>query len=550
MDKEPSEPQDLAPAEPDPEEPVKAVPTNETTPVWAQTRPVAPAEDADDARDPTGTEDEALPPAMAMEKGDPDWSESDDSDKGEATNGGAKKAPEWAQTVPTSPGEPIDEGQPVEKAADGGGATRTEDSAIPPPVVTDAPITEPPKAVAADQLKSTWPPRSDNAPAPPQETDIWPPEPPTEPAMPAWPPSSTVSGHAQKEEAEEEPTTPAQAIPSWPDSFEEPGMAGAAPAEPAATAPSTGEAKPAQTEPPVAAAAIPLAAADDTWQPADIPEPAADAAPTQPPAPASSAPPAAPTQPPATAPSKPLPAPAASTAQPAWAPGPTAAETTSAPHRESAPAMQIPSWAPRVPLAAEPGTPTWFSPKEQIPHPTTQPVARPEPKPEPPPAPPAPIAGGQLPVAPVPAPAPAAAPAQPQAAKPSWQVVQQAPAAKTPQGPTAEDRSYAEWFAWAKRGGAPASACHAAAQGAFKALSSGKDVNTAVQWATAAMSRPPENVSYARQTYCAWFALANIDLNMDQHRSHAFAGAAVQALDAGADASQAHAAGLAAAGYR
>jgi hypothetical protein len=128
--------------------------------------------------------------------------------------------------------------------------------------------------------------------------------------------------------------------------------------------------------------------------------------------------------------------------------------------------------------------------------------------------------------------------------------VEQPRPVKGSQGPTAEDRSYAEWFSWAKRGGAPASACHAAAQGAFKALSSGKDVNTAVQWATASMSRPPENVSYARQQYCAWFALANIDLNFDQHRSHAFAGAAVHALDAGANAAAAHAAGLAAAGIR
>ena len=117
-------------------------------------------------------------------------------------------------------------------------------------------------------------------------------------------------------------------------------------------------------------------------------------------------------------------------------------------------------------------------------------------------------------------------------------------------GPTAEDRSYAEWFAWAKRGGAPASACHAAAQGAFKALSSGKDVMTAVQWASAAMGEPPEPVSFARQQYCAWFSLANIDLNMDQHRAHMFAGAAVHALDVGMDASAAHAAGLAAAGVR
>ena len=162
----------------------------------------------------------------------------------------------------------------------------------------------------------------------------------------------------------------------------------------------------------------------------------------------------------------------------------------------------------------------------------------------------------KIPPAPV-QPVQAAQPAQPGqqgTAKPTWEVVNQpsksGPHAKVQTGPTAEDRSYAEWFAWAKRGGAPASACHAAAQGAFKALSTGKDVTTAVQWATAAMSRPPENVSYTRQTYCAWFSLANIDLNLDQHRAHAFAMAAVQVLDAGQDAAAAHAAGLAAAGIR
>ena len=73
-------------------------------------------------------------------------------------------------------------------------------------------------------------------------------------------------------------------------------------------------------------------------------------------------------------------------------------------------------------------------------------------------------------------------------------------------------------------------------------------MTTAVQWATAAMSRPPEHVSYTRQTYCAWFSLATIELNLDQHRSHAFATAALSALDAGRDAAAAHAAGLVAAG--
>ncbi|MFI5284187.1 MAG: hypothetical protein ACHQ0J_13805 [Candidatus Dormibacterales bacterium] len=114
--------------------------------------------------------------------------------------------------------------------------------------------------------------------------------------------------------------------------------------------------------------------------------------------------------------------------------------------------------------------------------------------------------------------------------------------------PTPEDRSYAEWFSWAKRGGAPASACHAAAQGAFRALAGGKDVATAVQWATAAMSRPPAAVASGRQTYCAWFALANIDLSLDTHKAHLFATAAVRALDAGANTAAAHNAGLSAAG--
>jgi hypothetical protein len=80
------------------------------------------------------------------------------------------------------------------------------------------------------------------------------------------------------------------------------------------------------------------------------------------------------------------------------------------------------------------------------------------------------------------------------------------------------------------------------------ALAGGHDVAVAVQWATAAMSRPPAPVSQGRQAYCAWFSLANIDMNLDQHRAHAFAAAAIHALEAGADSNTAHAAGLAAAG--
>jgi hypothetical protein len=126
--------------------------------------------------------------------------------------------------------------------------------------------------------------------------------------------------------------------------------------------------------------------------------------------------------------------------------------------------------------------------------------------------------------------------------------------------PTTDDKAYAEWFAWAKRGGAKSPACHSAAQGAFRALSTGHDVATAVKWATAAMSSPPVAVDAGRQAYCAWYSLANIDMKLDNARAHLFAtGAvkahlfatgAVKALDAGADATAAHNAGAAAAGLR
>lgn len=211
--------------------------------------------------------------------------------------------------------------------------------------------------------------------------------------------------------------------------------------------------------------------------------------------------------------------------------------------------MDIPAWAPRIrvggtetPEASRRAASDAWEPKASTPAPA--PAA---PTPAPAPTPPAPSA---QPSTPPPPPVAPATPAQP-AAKPSWEVVETHPKVDEAKvGITPEDRSYAEWFAWAKRGGAPASACHAAAQGAFQALASGKDVATAVQWATAAMSRPPVAVPAARQTYCAWFSLANIDLNLDQHRAHAFANAAVHALDAGADAASAHAAGMAAAGIR
>jgi len=542
LETKPPEPDDSTPPEGAVEEPVQPVPTRETTPVWAQTSPAAPAQ----------------------KKGDPDWSKTETSANGESQ----KSAPPWAETVPTSPGDEVVETPEKREEADATAepavAASDEPVTEPPAVKT---LSDPPKSVAADAMKSTWPPASSSAPAPPEETDIWPPEPPTEPAMKAWPPPSEL----------DEPEVPAQAIPSWPDSFEPVAAAPTMPPTAPATVPPTitpnarPEAVEAFSDAPVTPV-MPEPAAQGVPEPTEAPEestfpetltkepemaaavlPEPEPEPSTPPQPA----PIAPARPAPLAPaeSEPVAPPQAGPpGRPAWAPGPVAEPRPSAPRDPGAPPVQVPAWAPRVPLAGETGKPTWFSPKEAIPHATAQPIAQ-HAEPAAPPAPAPPIVGGQLPVAPIPAaPAPAApAHAQAGSAKSTWEVVEQqrksAPHPKVP-FPTAEDRSYAEWFAWAKRGGAPASACHAAAQGAFKALSSGKDVNTAVQWATAAMSSPPEPVTQARQGYCAWLALANIDLNLDQHRAHLFAGGAIQALEAGQDASAAHAAGLAAAGIR
>jgi len=43
---------------------------------------------------------------------------------------------------------------------------------------------------------------------------------------------------------------------------------------------------------------------------------------------------------------------------------------------------------------------------------------------------------------------------------------------------------------------------------AFRALSTGHDIATAVEMATAAMASPPAAVDAGRQAYCAWYSLA------------------------------------------
>ena len=209
----------------------------------------------------------------------------------------------------------------------------------------------------------------------------------------------------------------------------------------------------------------------------------------------------------------------------------------------------VPSWAPQATShgwssGVHSSSPAWGTKPGDAP-----PAPAPASAPAPAPAPPRPARAAAP--APVPAPLPVqpAQPATPAPTKPAWEIVQQEQAAEPAYGgPSAEDRSYAEWFAWAKRSGAPAQACHAAAQGAFRALAAGQDMNTAVQWATLAMASPPGLVGANRQLYCAWFSLGNIDLKLPTPQAHAFATGAVRALDSGADSMVAHQAGLQAAG--
>jgi len=386
--------------------------------------------------------------------------------------------------------------------------------------------------------------------------DLWPADPPTEPAMPAWPPSSSLS-----EAAPEPSDIPDEAIPSWPPDFDS-GLGATATVEAATPSEDAGDGEGEERAQPITQKTAPPTQRVKSQPPKPQPsfepktvtperESPIPAVPT--PAPVMQAPAPAPAPMPAKAPAPVEPAQPAQ-ASPPWSPAPSAPAGAQGSDVDWPDAVEVPAWAPRIHIGST--------------KPEPAPAAVEPPAPQPAPAASAPAPAGAQPSTPTPPGAPAAR-ASPTASRPpppptgapgaagakdsksSWEVVQQQRVADPSKVvPTAEDRSYAEWFAWAKRGGAPASACHAAAQGAFQALASGKDVGVAVQWATAAMSRPPAPVSQGRQAYCAWFSLANIDMNLDQHRAHAFATGAVHALDAGADATQAHAAGLAAAGIR
>src|SRR5438094_164501 len=398
---------------------------------------------------------------------------------------------------------------------------------------------------------------SEMAAVPPEQPVVWPEDP--------WVSEGSASepeGGASKPE----PHVTSPVIPSWPEAFGEPAIV-SEPTEPEPAEPEAVAAEPAE----IGAQAEPAPVAEP--QPEPLPEQlpveaepvAAEAPPAEEmpaaavatPEPEAASEPAEPEveEPAAAQPVAPQPSPAQpgldwpkNPPVPTWAPKIPVGGAVPAVEAVERPA-NVPSWAPQAAShgwssGVHSSSPAWGTKPGDAP-PAPAPASAPAPAPAPPR--PAPAAAP----APVPAPLPVqpAQPATPAPTKPAWEIVQQEQAAEPAYGgPSAEDRSYAEWFAWAKRSGAPAQACHAAAQGAFRALAAGQDMNTAVQWATLAMASPPGLVGANRQLYCAWFSLGNIDLKLPTPQAHAFATGAVRALDSGADSMVAHQAGLQAAG--
>jgi len=117
VEPEPENPQESTP----PEAPVTAVPTHETTPIWARTVPVVPPLSDNGAQSANDTASEGEPlPAKPMRETRPDWTkteppgEPDDARDPKQAVLMQKPAPTWAQTVPAPPGETIDETSGVE----------------------------------------------------------------------------------------------------------------------------------------------------------------------------------------------------------------------------------------------------------------------------------------------------------------------------------------------------------------------------------------------------------------------------------------------------
>jgi len=138
-------------------------------------------------------------------------------------------------------------------------------------------------------------------------------------------------------------------------------------------------------------------------------------------------------------------------------------------------------------------------------------------------------------------------PAVPSAVAPAPALTVQAPP------PDAAQRTYAEWYAWARRNTPDAGRCHAAAAAATSALAAGQDPAAAARLAQAAAIAPdapsrPVTADPQTQAYTAWFAYAQVDHGMDSAQAHAYAQAASLAQARGVDVISAAAEGARAAG--
>lgn len=146
--------------------------------------------------------------------------------------------------------------------------------------------------------------------------------------------------------------------------------------------------------------------------------------------------------------------------------------------------------------------------------------------------------------------------------RPSWlasasavpSAVAPAPAA-TVRAPPADTsrRTYAEWFAWARRNTPEAARCHAAAAAATAALAAGQDHAAAARGAQAAAIAPdaplrPVTADPQTQAYATWYTYASVDHGMDGAKAHAYAQGATLAQARGVDVTAAAAAGAYAAG--
>jgi uncharacterized RDD family membrane protein YckC len=119
--------------------------------------------------------------------------------------------------------------------------------------------------------------------------------------------------------------------------------------------------------------------------------------------------------------------------------------------------------------------------------------------------------------------------------------------------PQQQDERFAEWFVWAKREvSSDVRVCLAAAQAAREALEAGADEQAARVAARGSVAGYGEaliaRIPLRRRAYAEWYDWARREVGGGRDRQHSAARAALDRLDAGADAASAAAAGRAAVG--